>query len=478
MHIYDFLTDQTQQSIKKQVRSLGEDRFEHILDSYKQRFMQSFERVGGNRITLNSSDEPRLLADEFKSNTKIEKWFEKLLMLVLGEGPNLERIFDGVIDCYLLFVRGRRHTAVLTMYDILEKYEMLDEIWDGNLGLFFRCTVPWEGANLGEVNTYNHLPFNLRSKVKNQRFSVSGMPMWYGGASLLASYYEMRKTELVSHPDLAISAWAFDLLAGRRVFGEKLVRERKKVFDITNNIYDMINSSFAKLLYNPDYKQYADFLDSHPRLYQRPLRIALRKFAVSNLCTFIVERPDVPFYEEYVIPQILTEAVRLHKYDGILFPSTRFDPTKISFKGRWHTNFYKSNLTMFTEYDYSSNYDEELGLNFGKLIIKKEDVDAVESKVLLDRIATIVSEIVDFLSSPNAESKFQIAERYLHRFEQYRDQIEIYSNLNIEGVPYLDTYVGKAEIFAIADYLNDMYRQIKDVLFQIEFDDYLLSRES
>src|SRR5690606_14454112 len=158
MHIYDFLTDQVQQNIKRQIRFSKEDRFEHVLDSYRKRFMQAFERAEGYYVTLNTTYEPKLLSNDCKENADIEKRLDNLLNLVLAETSILERIFNDVIDCYFLFIRGRKHTAVLAMYDILEKYEMLDEIWDGNLGLFFRCTVPWEGANLDQVNTYNHLP--------------------------------------------------------------------------------------------------------------------------------------------------------------------------------------------------------------------------------------------------------------------------------------------------------------------------------
>lgn len=203
MHIYDFLTDEFQTGLKNHCRTIGSTRFEEVLDYYRQRFMQYLENNAGFSIT--STEDSRYLSDSFKNDKDIQIWFETLLDILQSEQKLLARLFEEIIDCYYLFIRGRHHTAVLTMFDILEKYDMLNDAWKGCFGLFYRCANLWTGADENAEETYYHIPFNLRGKIKNQRFSVSGMPIWYGGASLLTSYYEMRQKVLEKHDSLAIS---------------------------------------------------------------------------------------------------------------------------------------------------------------------------------------------------------------------------------------------------------------------------------
>lgn len=181
MHLYDFLTDQVQSRLKHEANLPEQDRFENILRYYKDRFMQSFEDKPANKITLNLKDDSEFLPVELKGDQDISRWFEVLFGIVQDEADHLTRIFEEVIDCYLLVIRGRHHTAVLKMYDILEKYKLLDDVWIGKVGLYFRCANLWPGAKPEELETYCHIPFNKRNLIKNQRFSISGMPVWYGG---------------------------------------------------------------------------------------------------------------------------------------------------------------------------------------------------------------------------------------------------------------------------------------------------------
>ena len=155
----------------------------------------------------------------------------------------------------------------------------------------------------------------------------------------------MRRDTLESNKDLAISAWGFNLFFDRqRPVNGQPIEDRSKIWDITNQIYDVINYSFMKFKDIKDVDQRRNFFGNHPFLFEHSLRVGLRKFVISNLCTFKTRADGHVFVEEYIIPQILTEAVRLHKYNGILFPSTQYSARNVSFNGTVHTNFYKSNL--------------------------------------------------------------------------------------------------------------------------------------
>lgn len=478
MHIYDFLTDQRQRALKADARKISSDRFEDVLDSYRQRFLQSFENAPLNYVTLNTTDEPRLLPETFKGDKDIEKWFQQLHEIIKSEVKTFERLFEDIIDCYFLFIRGRHHTAVLNMFDILEKYDMLNEAWDGQFGLFYRCTSLWSGADENDPSTYYHIPFDLRFLIKNQRFSVSGMPIWYGGASLLSSYYEMRQRELKKHDSLAISFWGFDPLVNRKSTPKKMLRQRTKIYDISNEIYDVINSVFAKYLNTKDPVERQNFFSSHTWFYEQPLKIALRKFVLSNLCTFKTKHENATFHEEYVIPQILTEAIRLHKYDGIVFPSTQFDVDNISFDGQPHTNFFKNNLAMFTEYDYNHRYDIELLGNFSVKVVTIEVIDSIKIEECLGRIDGVSNEVNQFFETAKLTENVELKVRYKHIFEYLNEQIEIYKSLKIDGAPYFETITGKIEVYAISEYLVSLYHQIINTVFKMEFEDWQYEQTS
>ncbi len=469
MHIYDFFTEEIQVKLKDESRIKGGNRFEKVLKEYRRVFMQYLGFPTHNcQLTTSGAD---TLNTELQDNPEIRNWFKELLKIALQESTVINDIFTEVIDCYLLFVRGRHHTAVLKMYDVLEKYEMNDEAGDQNLGLYFRCVNLWEGADPQKEETYYHLPFSHRGLVKNQRFSVSGIPLWYGGASMLSSCFELGNEQLEFTANFAISAWGFNPLAGERTIGEKLVRVRSKIYDISNVLYDIVNNGFTRYL-NDEGQVNRSFLRDHIRIFKHALRIALRKFALSNLCTFRKNSNDNHFHEEYVIPQLLTEAVRLHKYDGILFPSTRFHDKKIGFTGLWHTNFYKSNLAMFTEFNDSELYDTELACNFFINTITKEELK-INFEEVLQGIDHLSKETIDFfhwLDNKNLHSRTK--ERYRGIFDHLINQVEVYKNVSIESVPYLETIAGKAEAYAILSYLNKLNNQIKQDKFQLEFDDY------
>jgi hypothetical protein len=127
MHIYDFITDHMQAGIKTKIRSENHDRFENILESYHSYFIQGLMEDHDNQESLSSSSDSDLLPIYFKGDKGLEKWFDDFLQIVRSESPMLDRLFQEVIDCYYLFIRGRHHTSVLKMYDILESFELLDD---------------------------------------------------------------------------------------------------------------------------------------------------------------------------------------------------------------------------------------------------------------------------------------------------------------------------------------------------------------
>jgi len=475
MHIYDFITDIEQNHLKIVAQqAFNPERFEQVLDHYQQRFLQSFENAPGNGVTLNVTDKSKFLSDKLQEDKDVQAWMSGFLGVFRSDLTQIRKLLEDVIDCYYLFLRGRHHYAVMKMFDVLERYEILDDCDEELLGLFFRCSTVRKDANLSDESFYYHIPFNLRHLVKNQRFSFSGMPIWYGGASLVGSYYEMRKQELIEHPDISISAWGFNPLCFRDNVKDKRVRQRTKVYDITNEIYDVINSTFYYYLKEDDPTRKKNLFSNHHFIYSRSIKTALRKFVLSNLCTFKSTKVGASFHEEYVIPQLLTEAIRLHKYDGILFPSTQFAGRNVVFEGTSHINLYRSNLAMFTEYSQTDNYDESLIKNFGiEVILPDKMKDFDHNKGLNDALNTL-NWYRDFLLTQNM-SKQKMQKRYFGLLNHLDKKLDIYQNLKIGEDKYLETYVGKVELKGMIEYISFLSKGIHFV-FEPEIEKYISAK--
>jgi hypothetical protein len=479
MHIYDFITDAEQAIIKQTTQVVfNPDRFEDVLSHYQQRFFQSFENNPGNAITLTATESSKYLPASLAGDADVQQWMTELLTVFKRQLPELRKIMDDVIDCYYLFLRGRQHTAVLKMFDVLERYEMTDTAMEELLGLFFRCTSIRAGANPGPDQEvyYYHIPFNLRHLIKNQRFSVSGIPIWYGGASLICSYYEMRKTNMVDYDDLAISAWGYNPLCFFDRINDKAIKPKIKVFDVTNELYDAINTAFYEFLSEVDPVKKKNIFQNYHVVYRGSIQTALKKFVLRNLCTFKSTKDNAVFHEEYVIPQILTEAVRLHKYDGILFPSTQFMGKDVHFTGNAHMNLYQSNLALFTEYSYNDPYDQKLIKNFAIEIITPDKIAAFDFTNKDTNTIIEIQSWIEFLKK-KGKLKADMQKRYIGLLEHLEKKLNVYQNLVIDKTPYLETYPGKAELFGIVEYTRYLTSQVRHI-FREEFEGFVDLRKN
>src|SRR5581483_4629941 len=142
--------------------------------------------------------------------------------------------------------------------------------------------------------------------------------------------------------------------------GWEKVKPRTRIYDISNAIYETVNGTFFKLR---EFNIPIADIDSGPGFPKEKVLRDFRKLILSHCCTFKrkmyypsddEEKKDEPidthFVEEYVLPQLLTEVVRLYNYNGIIYPSTKFVDKKITIGGGWKSIIYATNLAMFTEY--------------------------------------------------------------------------------------------------------------------------------
>lgn len=453
MHIYDFFTDTFQDELKRQSREIeASGRYEKILLRYK----SQLESI----ITSLDAIDSKYLDAELKENEFLQNWFIKLTGYVIGQKEVISRLMDDIYDCYLIFVRGKHHSAVIKMHDILEKYDLLDFAYQELLGGFFRIRKPGKDEDIFNENFNLHLPFSKRHLVSNQRFSFSGIPILYLGGSVMDCYFEYDDVNLDS-TEYGITFFGFNPVANRQLHPHKgwtYIKKKDKIFDITNQILDVIQDLFYEHIVERkrDLKQTV-----FPGLEYENLARLVRKFILSQVCTFpkIKQNPSQSFFEEYIIPQLLTEAIRLHKYDGILYPSTKFGDKKIGFKSPWRSNLYKTNLAMFTEYDSIYEYDVQLVNNFA---IFAKPFPNIRKYDLQTTVASLKEEMQRIDLFLDERDKSEIKMHYKVIIRHISKKIRIYENIIFDGKPYLETFAGKADI----EHLREYFISIAKLIFR------------
>lgn len=103
--------------------------------------------------------------------------------------------FKVIKDCINYYLNGDLEKALNTMYNTFikpndnETYLHYDIITEENR-YFFR--MRWGGETKLKKKDLFHIPFDLRGKVRNERFSMSGYPCLYVGTSLYGCYHETK----------------------------------------------------------------------------------------------------------------------------------------------------------------------------------------------------------------------------------------------------------------------------------------------
>lgn len=128
-----------------------------------------------------------------------------------------------------------------------------------------------------------HIPFEHRSKVGNQRYSINGFPCLYLGSSIYVCWEELSRPNF---GDLYVSKF-------------RLVTKRPKILDLTFSAKE--SHSFIRR-FRKDY-------DFHEWILNGIVdKIIL--FPLIMSCSIINREKDRVFKEEYIIPQLLLEWVR------------------------------------------------------------------------------------------------------------------------------------------------------------------------
>lgn len=233
----------------------------------------------------------------------------------------LEAITVGIKDAVKLFYFGKPFDAYTTLKTGIDSSQ-IKEFWedysfDPNKN-FYRIRIKNANYPLSRQELF-HIPFNLRGKIRTQRFSIPGFPCLYLSNSIYTAWEEMKRPNLEE-----IQA----------------IRLQNKS---TLNLIDLTNSKYGGN-YNSERSDELKIYD----FLMWPLIAA---------CSIKVREVSDHFKPEYIIPQLLLQWIRNNKsVHGIKFSSTHIDLNESKSQG----NFYNLVLPVIAnkENGYCENLSE------------------------------------------------------------------------------------------------------------------------
>lgn len=244
--------------------------------------------------------------------------------------------FYHILKCYKSWVSLKGEMAFENIKDILsskvcnesflddEMYKkVINSSYNTNDNIFYRGR--YSKNRLKKMDMF-HIPFKESYKIKNQRYSLTGIPVLYLANTPQTVAYELEAEKGESiFTDFYVSQYKF---CGNKEISFLDLRiqlledghEKYSIYDIKNEC---------------DFKKF------------------VQRFILSCVCSFPAIHRNDCFVEEYVIPQLVTQEVkRIKKFDGICYNSSL------------HNDIECINFILFTDRKMDEGVDKNLRKKF------------------------------------------------------------------------------------------------------------------
>lgn len=116
------------------------------------------------------------------------------LILNIGNVKKIEELSNSILKTIINYYHGLRNDAFLEFekaMKIAEKYLLLDNISSEEMQKLYR--IRYGDNNLFSKEEMFHIPFEKRSIIKSQRYSIPGFPALYLGSSSYICWDEMKR---------------------------------------------------------------------------------------------------------------------------------------------------------------------------------------------------------------------------------------------------------------------------------------------
>lgn len=247
-----------------------------------------------------------------------------------------------------------------------QRFEYFDESYETSV--FYRMRERKEGENEFSYEDLLHIPFQLRGKVTNQRYSIGGFPCLYVSTSLYQTWEELCRPYI-------------------------------------QHLY-VIAMRFTKQLSILDMRLMRDITS------EKQLKCYLQRLPLIIACAVKVKNSNDFFKPEYIIPQTLLHTTKQDRIDGILYSSMKTNSTFYN-KEQWNDFSKNENIVIPVKSSSEKGFCKQLqsimevagSLNIEQEMIrgriKMEKFDKYENTLLGQLENTLKTEPSRILIMPN-----------------------------------------------------------------------------
>ena len=229
--------------------------------------------------------------DKFVKLISETEWLQDSLPIVRKSMQYIKR----AIKCYYALDIVASNNAMRNLLKVIQNTSFVSELdklyCDTESSLWYR-------ARVGDFNSYtkddlNHIPFDKRKKITNQRYSINGIPCLYLGGSVLSCWEEMNRPS-------SDSLW---------------VNWYRPKYPTATKILNL--GMTAYMISHPEYRSTANFRR------EQIIHEFFELWILQSACSVIVKETDRIFIEEYIVPQLLMQNISHIGIDGVQYFSVK-----------------------------------------------------------------------------------------------------------------------------------------------------------
>ena len=417
--LYSFLSERYQHNLRR-LAQLQEETYENALKRYARLFKYQFSQCVFNCCESNVCD--CKYGEALSSCADIKEFLKPII-------EEIDVFFKALIDIYLCWINAKPEVSLKRFRNLIAPL-LVD---DNNLD-YYDTSIMFRGRVSNSQLTKNdmfHIPFNKRYLVGNQRFSLTGQPMIYLSSSVFGVANEL--------------GFDFDEFDSLKVSSYMFI-DTFRIFDLRNQV---ISKFWGDIPLSPN----IDLGLIKKEITADYARNYIMKLILSSSCSF--ERKNEiktsSFCEEYVLPQVLALSLKRHKYDGIVYYSSkRVFSSEINNDG-WSYSIEEENtilasaknIALFTELKRNNKYDNNL--------YKRIEFNAPSYFYDINSVnVSDIEEIISEITSTRDQEKILLAENLWNR-----SKIE-FEKLFCCGSPYFEHWTGRIHLFKLYAVLNNI----------------------
>ena len=419
-----FFDPQRQFSLKR--RTFSDLRFEDRLEKYKNVYLDEIDSLSSVKNCNCKYARISKKYPLFKNTT------DEMLKIIKNDKVSISSFFQSFINIYIDYITNGAYQAINKFSDFLIKEDLITGRSISPIEynqLLFRAR-PKEAQWFTENDLF-HVPFSLRCKISNQRFSVSGQPMLYLTKSIITAKKELDKD--------------FDKLQFAAFVPNYSYYYDKKIFNLSHYIYDSIVKTLPALCGGTckDLGPNIDLFDI--RNIKREIMTNILMFPCNTTLSLKIEKKS--FTEEYVLPQMFTSIIENNSFAGIEYPSSKINS---SIYDEHLFSDYNKNVAFFVKYQKANNFDMDLRNSFLMLMQDQSGI----GNITLEQVKTKLYKI----KAPQDGNNYNDWIIPIAKTQRHLEDLE---NAKIDKEYYFNTKEGKLELFFMMKLCREMKQRIK-----------------